>query len=103
MSDILCHFFKEIGTIDPNAISTAENSVIGKTSHPNCLREATVFVRVKHTRRLCPLCPSCVETFETASQSMNPDVKKNIPGHGEYGIVSLIDGSDEFAKQTAKQ
>ena len=67
-----------------------------------CGMTASTFVRINHSGRLCPLCQPCLETFEQASQSMGDDVKKNIPGQGEYTTVSLTDGSDEFAKQLPK-
>lgn len=86
---IACHFW------DPQSGS-------GKLAHSKCGQEAATFVRVKHTGRLCPLCPPCLETFESANKAMPDDVKKGVPGEGKYDLVSLVDGADEFAKQPAK-
>ena len=72
-------------------------------THSKCGGEAAGFVRMKHSGRLCPLCTPCKETFVQAQSSMSADVKKGLPGGGEYEEVSLDVGRDEFAKQPPKQ
>lgn len=89
MSDTPCHFW------DPQ-------SGAGKLAHSKCEQKASTFVRVKHSGRLCPLCPACLGTFESANRTMPAEVKKGVPGGGEYEVVSLEAGAAEFAKQPAK-
>lgn len=89
MSNVTCHFW------DPQ-------SGAGKLAHSKCEEKATTFVRKKHDGRLCPLCKSCFTTFEHAQKSMPEEVKKGVPGHGEYEVVTLEAGEVEFSKQPAK-
>jgi len=84
-----CHFF------DP-ATGT------GKNPNSRCGGEAVGFVRIKNTGRLCPLCEPCKTTFVSANKAMSDDVKKTIPGGGEYEEVALEVGSAEFAAQPPK-
>lgn len=90
MADVACHFW------NPESSS-------GKLAHSKCEEKASTFVRVKHSGRLCPLCPACLSTFESANKTMPEDTKKSVPGHGEYEQVSLEAGSAEFAAQPAKK
>jgi hypothetical protein len=92
--------------VDPNAVHCHfwdQSAGGGRNIHSKCEGEAKGFVRVKHTGRLCPLCAPCKDTFVRAQSEMNPEVKKTIPGLGEYEEVSLSDGTDEFKKQPAKK
>lgn len=34
---------------------------------------------------------------------MGDEIKKGVPGLGEYSIVSLSDGTDEFSRQPPRQ
>jgi len=89
MSNTACHFW------DPE-------SGAGKLAHSKCEQNASTFVRVKHSGRLCPLCPSCLTTFQSANKAMPEEVKRGVPGHGDYEVVALADGEAEFARQPAK-
>jgi hypothetical protein len=40
--------------------------------------------------------------FESANKSMPTDVKRGVPGQGEYEVVTLEAGAAEFARQPAK-
>lgn len=84
-----CHFW------DPQSGS-------GKLAHSRCEQNASTFVRVRHTGRLCPLCPSCLRTFESASRTMPAEAKKGVPGNGEYDVVELDAGREEYARQPKK-
>jgi hypothetical protein len=90
MTTVACHFWNP-------------ESGAGKLSHSKCEQQAQTFVRIKHTGRLCPLCPSCLGTFESANKSMPEESKQGMPGHGEYEVVSLTDGADEFSKQPPRK
>ena len=90
MSKVACHFWD----------TTAD---AGKLSHSKCEKDATVFVRPEHTKRLCPLCPACFSTFESAQKTMSEDVKKTIPGTGEYTVIPVAEGAEEFASQPPKK
>jgi hypothetical protein len=73
--------------------------------NPNnkCQGDASGFVRIKHSGRLCPLCSSCKETFTRAQSEMKDDVKSSIPGKGEFEEVALSPESvSEYAAQPAK-
>jgi hypothetical protein len=85
-----CHFW------DPSAGA-------GKNPNSKCEGDAKSFVRVKHTGRLCPLCGPCKDVFSRAQSEMSPEVKKSIPGQGEFSEVSLEDGAAEFRKQPVKK
>ena len=89
METIHCHFY-----------DAAAGS--GKNPNSKCESQAVGFVRITHSKRLCPLCTPCKETFLRAQKDMSEEVKKSIPGHGAFAEVSLADGADEFAKQPAK-
>ena len=74
----------------------------GKNVASRCTGDATGFVRVKHSGRLCPLCDPCKKTFIQAQSQMTDEVKKAIPGAGEFEEVGLDAGREEFAKQPPK-
>jgi len=86
---IACHFW------DPQ---TGQ----GRNVASRCAGQATGFVRVKHSGRLCPLCDSCKKTFVQAQSQMTDEVKKAIPGGGAFEEVSLEAGKDEYTKQPPK-
>jgi hypothetical protein len=75
----------------------------GRNPNSRCTGDAEGYVRVKHSGRLCPLCGPCKKTFVSASKSMSDDVKKTIPGSGEFEEVTLEAGAAEFAAQPAKK
>ena len=68
-----------------------------------CGTEATGFVRVKHSGRLCPLCPLCKESFIKAQQTMSDDTRKAMPGEASYEEVTLEAGAEEYSKQPPKK
>lgn len=91
METVHCHFW------DPTAGA-------GKNPNSKCEGQAKSFVRKKHDGRLCPLCPSCKETFVRAQKEMNDEVKQSIPGHGEFDEVELSDATiAEFQGQPARK
>ncbi len=75
----------------------------GKNPNSRCEGDAVGFVRVKHSKRLCPLCGPCKKTFTAANKDMSDEVKKTIPGNGEFEEVTLEAGEAEFAAQPAKK
>ena len=89
-NQVNCHFW------DPQ-------SGAGKNPNSKCEGQAKKFVRIGHTKRLCPLCDPCHDTFVRAAKDMQDEVKKSIPGSGEYEEVSLEDGREEFARQPPKK
>ena len=79
----------------------------GSTERTRCLGEASDFIRVKKSGRLCPLCVPCKENFERAFNSLKEAETKNQdkPAHTDWGyeVVSLSDSSiEEFEKQPEK-
>lgn len=85
-----CHFW------DPS-------SNAGRNPNSKCAGKAEGFVRKTHDKRLCPLCPSCRETFARAQKEMDEKVKESIPGHGAFEDVEMTDESvAEFTAQAPK-
>lgn len=93
--------------VDPNAVNCHfwdPTSGAGKNPNRTCQGEAKTFIRKSHDKRLCPLCPSCKETFVKARQEMNEEVKKSIPGAGEFVDVEISPESiAEYQAQPKKQ
>ncbi len=90
-NSLTCHFW------DPTAGA-------GKNPNRTCQGEAKGFIRKTHDSRLCPLCDSCKETFVKARGEMNDEVKKSIPGAGEFVDVAISPESiAEYKAQPAKQ
>ncbi len=75
----------------------------GKNPNSRCEGDAVGFVRVSHSKRLCPLCGPCKKTFTAANKDMSEEVKKTIPGNGDFEEVTLEAGAKEFAAQPAKK
>jgi hypothetical protein len=72
---------------DPNAIWCFwwdPSTAAGKYPNSKCDGEAQIYVRIKHTSRLCPLCAPCLQIYIEAQKALSSDTKKSIPGHGEY-------------------
>ena len=90
-NEIFCHFY------DPS-------SGAGKNPNRTCQGKATGFIRKTHDKRLCPLCPSCKDNFVKARQEMSEEVKKSIPGAGEFSDVEITPETvEEYKAQTKKQ
>lgn len=64
-----------------------------------CEGDASTFVRITHSKRLCPLCASCLDTFVKANSSLSEEAKKAVPGQGAYELVTLEAGDQEFSVQ----
>ena len=76
----------------------------GKNPNKTCQGQATQFIRKNHDKRLCPLCPSCKETFVRARAEMTDEVKKSIPGAGEFTDVTISPESiAEYRAQPSKK
>jgi hypothetical protein len=65
---------------------------------PACEGDASGFVRVEKTGRLCPLCPSCMKNFVEIMENMS---KRSTPDYGpdSFKQVSMDEGRAEFAAQ----
>jgi len=77
----------------------AGDGVSGK----KCDHKAAIFVRVKHSGRLCPLCAPCKESFVRAQGHMSDESRKALPGEAAYEEVPLADGMEEYAKQPPRK
>ena len=74
----------------------------GNKTEPTTQVEAIGFIRVKHTNRLCPLCPACMKAYETAVAALSEEAKKLLPGGGEGIHIALEDGAAEYAAQPSR-
>ena len=86
-----CHFWSAKGS------ST-------KSEGSKCGHEASTFVRVKQTGRLCPLCTECLGVFQAAKAAVEkmPEKETGAAIKGDYELVSVADGQAEFAVQKPK-
>jgi hypothetical protein len=89
MNEIVCHFWNTKKSSDDTGAS--------------CDRIATTFIRIKATKRLCPLCTKCVATYEAAFAALSEAAREHIPGGGVGERVSIETGADEFAKQPSRE
>lgn len=73
-----------------------------KEASGKCESDASTFVRITHSKRLCPLCATCLDTFVKANASLSEEAKKAIPGQGAYELVTLEAGDQEYATQSVR-
>lgn len=66
-----------------------------RPSSRGCEGPAVMFVRVKATGRLCPLCRRCLDQYEGACRSLSEKSR----AENEYSLVPLGDGAAEYAAQ----
>lgn len=69
-----------------------------------CEKEAAKFVRSGKSGRLCPLCATCLKSFEEAQSRLKATSADRPEGLTDLGyeLLDVADGAEAFAAQPAK-